>query len=61
MKNRGVRHGDYYVLRENSQPAILLELGYLSNPREASAVVTSPYQELITNGVYNGLSSYFNN
>lgn len=61
MKNRGVRHGDYYVLRENSQPAILLELGYLSNPQEASAVVTSPYQELITNGVYNGLSSYFNN
>ncbi|HEY9577635.1 MAG TPA: N-acetylmuramoyl-L-alanine amidase [Pseudobacillus sp.] len=61
MKNRGVRRGDYYVLRENSQPAILLELGYLSNPQEATAVVTNPYQELITNGVYNGLSSYFNN
>ncbi|KMY54862.1 hypothetical protein AC623_13725 [Bacillus sp. FJAT-27231] len=60
MKNRGVRRGDYYVLRENSQPAILLELGYLSNPQEATAVVTNPYQELITNGVYNGLSSYFN-
>lgn len=61
IKNRGVRRGDYYVLRENSRPSILLELGYLSNPKEASAVVTSPYQELITNGVYNGLSSYFNN
>ncbi|MFK2824482.1 N-acetylmuramoyl-L-alanine amidase [Bacillus sp. B190/17] len=60
IKNRGVRHGDYFVLRENNQPAILLELGYLSNPQEELTVVTNPYQELITNGVYNGLKSYFN-
>ncbi|WP_191991716.1 N-acetylmuramoyl-L-alanine amidase [Bacillus aerolatus] len=60
IKNRGARQGDYYVLRENSQPAILLELGYLSNPQEESIVVTSPYQELVTNGIYNGLNSYFN-
>ncbi|KAB7707412.1 SH3 domain-containing protein [Bacillus aerolatus] len=59
LKDRGTRQGDYYVIRENSQPAILLELGYLSNPREGSLIVTTPYQESVTNSIYNGLNSYF--
>ncbi|KKB43449.1 N-acetylmuramoyl-L-alanine amidase [Bacillus thermotolerans] len=60
-RNRGVRHGDYHVIRENSQPAILLELGYLNNPQEEAAIVTTPYQEMVTNGIYYGLQSYFSN
>ena len=32
LKDRGARYGDYLVLRENRQPSVLLELGYLSNP-----------------------------
>jgi N-acetylmuramoyl-L-alanine amidase len=60
-KNRGMRNGDYFVLRENNQPAILLELGYLTNSYEASSIVTESYQQLATNGIYNGLLSYFSN
>ncbi len=58
-KNRGMRHGDYFVLRENNQPAILLELGYLTNTYEESLIVTESYQQLAENGIYNGLLSYF--
>jgi N-acetylmuramoyl-L-alanine amidase len=55
----GVKKGDFFVLRENNQPAILLELGFLSNPLEEETVITLPYQEQATTGIYNGLISYF--
>ncbi|MCY8241807.1 N-acetylmuramoyl-L-alanine amidase, partial [Bacillus haynesii] len=34
LPSRGVLFGDYFVLRENKQPAALFELGYLSHPQE---------------------------
>ncbi|RWR13663.1 N-acetylmuramoyl-L-alanine amidase [Siminovitchia fortis] len=59
LNNRGTRFGDYHVIRENSRPAALLELGYLSNPQEGQYVTTDSYQELVSNSIYNGLESYF--
>ena len=32
--NRGVKRNDYYVLRNNRRPAVLCELGFLSNPAD---------------------------
>lgn len=60
MNDRGFRFGDYHVIRENRQKAILLELGYLSNPTEELLLNTSQYQEQVTNGILKGLSDYFN-
>lgn len=59
LKDRGVRFGDYHVLRENSQKAILLELGYLSNPAEETTVTSPQYQESAATGIFNGLAKYF--
>ncbi|GHH97143.1 N-acetylmuramoyl-L-alanine amidase [Neobacillus kokaensis] len=58
--NRGVRFGDYHVIRENSQNAVLIELGYLSNQEEEATVNTNWYQENVAAGLYNGLVRYFN-
>jgi N-acetylmuramoyl-L-alanine amidase len=33
-KNRGVKRNNYHVLRENRRPAVLCELGFLSNPED---------------------------
>jgi len=60
LTSRGARIGDYHVIRENSRPAVLLELGYLSNPREISVVTSAHYQQQAATGIYNGLASYFN-
>lgn len=57
--NRGIKTGDYFVLRENHRPAILLELGYLTNPNEESSIVSASYQAKAAEGIYNGLVSYF--
>lgn len=59
LKDRGARFGDYLVLRENRQPAVLLELGYLSNPTEERAITTDYYREQATLGIYQGLLDYF--
>ncbi|WP_338470361.1 N-acetylmuramoyl-L-alanine amidase [Niallia sp. XMNu-256] len=61
IHNRGVRKGDYYVIRENSQNAVLVELGFLSNPSEELLVTSEQYQTLATTGIYEGLARYFKN
>lgn len=59
LKNRGVRIGDYHVIRENNQKAVLMELGYLSNPEEEMTLNSSTYQENAASGLYEGLARYF--
>ena len=56
---RGVGLGDYYVILENEIPSVLMELGYLSNPTEASIVATDQYQQQVTDAIVNGLRNYF--
>lgn len=61
LKDRGVRFGDYHVLRENKRNATLLELGYLSNPAEENLITTDVFQEKAASGIYKGLVKYFKN
>ncbi len=58
LRNRGmqVRSG-LYVLRKSAMPAVLVELGFITNPREANLMVSSP--ELFANGIYEGILNYF--
>ncbi|KFZ43925.1 N-acetylmuramoyl-L-alanine amidase [Anoxybacillus flavithermus] len=59
IQQRGVRSGNYHVLRENSRPSVLLELGYLSNPNEELFVMSQDYQQAATDAICNGLLQYF--
>lgn len=59
MNDRGVSFGDYYVIRENSQNAILVELGFLSNPKEELHINSDQYQVMAATGIYEGLARYF--
>ncbi|WP_088810032.1 MULTISPECIES: N-acetylmuramoyl-L-alanine amidase [Listeria] len=59
--NRGARVGDFYVVRENSQPAVLLELGYLSSKTDEANINSNSYRTKIAEGVTEGLANYFAN
>ncbi|WP_156177855.1 SH3 domain-containing protein [Bacillus sp. SA1-12] len=59
LKDRGLKFGNFHVLRENKAPAALLELGFLSNRTEELTINTSSYQERISQGIFNGLALYF--
>ena len=59
INSRGVRFGNFLVLRANTRPAVLLELGYLSNVSEEQLVSSRSYQERITNAICNSIVNYF--
>ena len=47
--------GDFYVCRETSCPAVIVECGFLSNPEECAALQTDSYREQICSRIFNGV------
>ena len=57
LRNRGVlARPSLYILRKTAMPAVLCELGFISNPRDASLMASSP--ELFANAIYEGILDY---
>ncbi len=57
LSNRGVKvRPGLYVLRKTNMPAILVELGFITNPRDARLMNTQP--ELFAKGIYQGIVAY---
>lgn len=59
LQNHGVHFGDFQVLRDNYQPAVLLELGYMNHDLDHSIIYTDHYQKIIVEAIYQGLTDYF--
>lgn len=55
----GVRFGNFHVIRENKKPAVLLELGFLSNPAEEQIVKSDAFQQNAAKAIYEGIARYF--
>jgi N-acetylmuramoyl-L-alanine amidase len=59
--DRGTKFGDLHVLRENSLPAILVEVGFITNQKEATQkLATDKYRNLAANAIYLGILDYYN-
>lgn len=56
--DRGVKEGKYYVLRNTNMPAILVEMGFISDYEEAVWLEDLPHQAVLTKAVGNGILSY---
>ena len=59
LNNNGVRFGDYYVLRTNRQPSILLELGYMNHSLDVQYIDTQAYQATVVEAIYQALRDYY--
>ncbi len=58
FRNRGVKlRPGLYVLRRTPMPAVVFELGFITNPREAVYMYENP--QLFARGLYNGLLAYY--
>lgn len=58
LESRGMKtRTDLYVLKHTAMPAVLVELGFISNPTEAALMGSKP--ELFAQGIYNGIVAYF--
>ena len=57
LRNRGiVNRPGLYVLRKTQMPAVLVEMGFISNLNDATLMNNSP--ELFAEGIYNGILQY---
>jgi N-acetylmuramoyl-L-alanine amidase len=61
VKDGGVRPAPFYVLVGASRPSILVEVGYITNPKERKRLFTSAYQDEIVKGIVSGVSGYIDN
>lgn len=58
-KDRGIKpRGDLYVLENASPPAILVEVGFITNPQEEAKLHSKKYQEQLIEAIYEGVNNY---
>jgi N-acetylmuramoyl-L-alanine amidase len=58
VKDRGVRKAQFYVINHTTAPAILIEMGYLSNGTERGEVNTTARQKKSAEAVADGVLDY---
>lgn len=56
--DRGLKRARFSVLRETAVPAVLLELGFISNEQEGSTIKREAYRNQLTDAVVAGILQY---
>ena len=59
IRDGGVREGPFWVLVGAQMPSVLVEVGYISHPKEGYRISTKRYQKLIASAISKGIESYF--
>ncbi len=59
-RDRGVKENALWVIRKARTPAILVEVGFITNPIEGVKLTTLAYQEKIAMGLANGVVDFLN-
>lgn len=57
-KSRGVKHGNFAVIRETKMPAVLIEGGFLTNEDEMDKIKDPNYLKSIAWGIAQGIEEY---
>ncbi len=56
--DRGVRGAGFYVIKHTSMPAILVETGFVTNPREAANLNNPAYQDRMAASIARGVDQF---
>lgn len=60
VKNNGTRSAPFHVLLGANMPAVLVELGYCTNPAEAKRLLQAKYRLALAEGLAEGILAYKN-
>lgn len=58
VKDNGVKQANFSVLRNTNMPAVLVELGYLSNPTEALNLNSPAWQRKVASAIAEGINNF---
>lgn len=64
VPDRGLKAESWFVVRNAKMPAVLIELGFVTNQKEAILLSTPSYLQKLALGIYNGITGfvdYFDN
>ncbi|MFA6501534.1 MAG: N-acetylmuramoyl-L-alanine amidase [Parachlamydiales bacterium] len=56
--SRGIRKGDFVVVKETKMPSILIEAGFLTNSQERDNIRKKTYLEKISLGIAEGIDNF---
>jgi N-acetylmuramoyl-L-alanine amidase len=56
--DRKVKTANYYVIKNTKMPAILMEIGFISNSNEAQQMAQADFQQRVADAVYAGIKEY---
>ncbi|WP_050182233.1 N-acetylmuramoyl-L-alanine amidase [Domibacillus robiginosus] len=59
LRDRGVKSGNYGVLRENNMPATLAELGFITNKSDNDKLKSDYWQTVAAKAIYLGILDYY--
>ena len=58
VKDRGVKHAPMVILIGTKVPAVLVEVGFISNPTEGKKLTTKVYQRQLATSIAKGIEQY---
>ena len=59
-KSRGIKQAPFYVISRANMPAVLIEAGFLTNPKEEDFLNTEEGQSHIASAIFRAFRSYYN-
>ncbi|KAB7707443.1 cell wall hydrolase [Bacillus aerolatus] len=59
LSNRGVKHGNFHVIRENTMPAVLTELGFIDNKGDNDKLRSDYWRNAAAKAIYYGTLDYY--
>ena len=60
IADRGLKEESWFVVRNAKMPAVLVELGFITNQEEALILGNQTHLKKISEGIYNGISGFIN-
>lgn len=59
MNDRGVKDNNFYVIRYNNVPSVLVELGFITNADDVQKLTSDEYQTIFAESIYQGIIEYY--
>lgn len=58
FRDRGIKKEELFVVKDTKMPAVLIEVGYMTNPQEESKMWTDEFQTRVATSIVEGIKEY---